>query len=40
VVADLMHLRGVMRAAIDQDAAYTPIYEVAERREVLDSVRP
>jgi len=40
VVADLVHLRSVMRTAVDQDAPYTPIYEIAERRDVLEPARP
>lgn len=40
VVADLVHLRSVMRAAVDQNAPYTPIYEIAERRDVLEPARP
>jgi hypothetical protein len=35
VVSDLRHLRAVMRAAVDPDVPYTPIYEIAEIREVL-----
>jgi hypothetical protein len=40
VVADLVHLRSVMRTAVDQGAPYTPIYEIAERRDVLEPARP
>jgi len=40
VVADLVHLRSVMRTAVDQDAPYTPIYEIAERRDVPEPARP
>ena len=40
VVSDLLHLRSVMRAAVDPATPYSPIYEVAERREVLESARP
>ena len=39
VVTDLMHLRGVMRAAVDSDSPYAPIYEIAERRETLSESR-
>ena len=35
VVSDLLHLRRVMRSAIDPEAPVTPIYEIAE---VLESV--
>jgi glycosyltransferase involved in cell wall biosynthesis len=34
VIADLAHLRGVMRQAVDPSAPRTPIYEVAEVLEV------
>jgi len=36
VVADLAHLRRVMRSAIDPGAPYVPIYTVAETRESHD----
>jgi glycosyltransferase involved in cell wall biosynthesis len=32
VVGDLAHLRQVMRSAIEPDASYSPIYEIAEVR--------
>jgi len=35
VVSDLLHLRSVMRTAIDPHTASTPIYDIVERREVL-----
>lgn len=40
VVSDLLHLRGVMRAAVDPAVPYSPIYEVAERREAVDPPGP
>ena len=40
VVSDLLHLRGVMRAAVDPGVPYRPIYEIAEVRETLDSPAP
>jgi hypothetical protein len=35
VVSDLMHLRGVMRTAVDPDTPYVPIYAIAERRDAV-----
>jgi glycosyltransferase involved in cell wall biosynthesis len=37
VVSDLLHLRNVMRAAIDPGAPGQPIYEIADRREAFRS---
>jgi len=39
VVSDLLHLRGVMRAAVDRDAPYALIYEIAERRDAVSDSR-
>lgn len=40
VISDLVHLRGVMRTAVDPDTPRAPIYEIAERREILEPARP
>lgn len=40
VVSDLVHLRSVMRAAVDPEVPYKPIYEIAEVREAPASASP